>query len=135
MRDRPLPAPHDPDERVVIAYATDWEVRQFARDDTRFEYFARRGFLHLQLWHPALGISILTPSRLTRGAFDVRDIDDPMIRTPRWDLVACCLGDRAALPHAADVRALERWFILRHEPAELHLLRTWWAGAPPHARP
>lgn len=64
----PLP-PHDPRERSVVLHLGAWEVRTFAG---RFlEYFAPRGFLHVQYWHADLGISILSPSRLTGARYEV----------------------------------------------------------------
>ncbi len=33
-------------------------------------------------------------------------------------------------PTTAEVRALERWLVIRNEPASLRLLRTWWAALP-----
>lgn len=71
--DWPPPA-HDPRQRVVVAEAGEWQIRGFAHDDPKFDYFARRGFLHLQLWHPRARISVLTPSRLTGGLFEVYPI-------------------------------------------------------------
>jgi hypothetical protein len=69
---RPLPPPpHDPAERTLLAEMDGWEVRDFAPDDPRHAYFAHRGFSHLQLWHPEAGISLLTPSRLTAGSYEV----------------------------------------------------------------
>ena len=47
------------------------ELRQFADDDPRTAYFARRGFAHVQLWHPERRVSVLTPSRLTGGNFEL----------------------------------------------------------------
>lgn len=66
-----LPSPHDPGERTRVAWVGLWEVRQFPDGDARLAYFRPRGFHHLQLWNPAARISILTPSRLTAGMFEV----------------------------------------------------------------
>ncbi len=65
------PAPHDPREREVVASAGGWEVLQFPEGDSRIRYFAPRDMLHLQLWHPGRRISILTPSRITGGLYEV----------------------------------------------------------------
>ena len=48
-----------------------WEIRIFPEGDRKAEYFAPRGFLHAQLWHPASRVSVLTPSRLTGGLFEL----------------------------------------------------------------
>jgi hypothetical protein len=63
------PAPHDPREREHVLTLRGWEVRLF--DDERFAYFVPRGLWHVQLWQPELGISLLTPSRLTRQAYEL----------------------------------------------------------------
>lgn len=124
------PRPHDPREREVVGRAGAWEVRQFAAGDAKLAYFTVRGFLHLQLWHPQAQISILTPSRLTAGHFEAW-LADTRIAVRRWVDLDAALGGRA--PAQAELRALERWFVLRHEPAELHLLRLWWAATAPRA--
>lgn len=51
-----------------------WEVRLFG--GRKFQYFVTRGFWHVQLWHPEARISVLTPSRLTCGFFEVYPVDD-----------------------------------------------------------
>jgi hypothetical protein len=63
------PPPHDPSERELAHVLGDWEVRIFG--DRKFSYFVERGLWHVQLWHPAARVSVLTPSRLTRDAYEV----------------------------------------------------------------
>ena len=63
------PPPHDPREREHVLTLRGWEVRLF--DDERFAYFVPRGLWHVQLWQPERGISVLTPSRLTRSAYEL----------------------------------------------------------------
>jgi len=59
------PAPHNPHERVCLREFGPWQLLIFARNTSKHAYFAPRGMLHLQLWAPAAGLSILTPSKLT----------------------------------------------------------------------
>ena len=76
----PPPRPHDPRERILVdtcapdlAHPTyrHWEVRQFDPAGIFHCYFGDHGMLHLQLWHPWSGVSLLTPSRLTAGRYEV----------------------------------------------------------------
>jgi len=121
------PPPHDPGERIRVAWAGNWEVRQFAPDDPKLEYFRSRGFLHLQLWHPGEWISILTRSRLTAGHFEMWRPGPVRGPATSWSAVVARLGGVRA-PSATEVFALESWFIERQEPASLRLLRRWWRG-------
>jgi hypothetical protein len=124
---QPLPSPHDPWERCALAWVGEWDVRQFSTADPKLDYFRRRGFLHLQLWHPGARISILTPSRLTAGNFEAWAQGGERFAVSRWnDLGAHFEG--IALPTATEVAALESWFVRREEPRALHQLRTWWNG-------
>lgn len=127
---RPVPpASHDPNERHEIARVGTWQLRQFAPGDTKLPYFTTRGFLHVQLWHEDAGISILTPSRLTAGRYEAWLPDGQRVASPVWRGVVACLPPIPA-PTAAELRAIERWFVVRHEPPEVRLLRTWWAAVP-----
>ena len=63
------PPPHDPTERELAWIVDGWEVRVFS--GRRLDYLASHGMGHVQLWHPPTGVSILTPSGLTAGAFEV----------------------------------------------------------------
>lgn len=118
------PRPHDPRDREVVAHAGAWEVRQFDRADRKHAYFAPRGFLHLQLWHPVACVSVLTPSRLTGGNYELWDGDRVVL--PEWSDVMSFLAALAP-PGAARMAALERWFVTIHENATIALLRTWWS--------
>jgi hypothetical protein len=112
-------------DRVVVARCEDWEVRQHPIDDPASADLVAGGYLHLQLWCPATGISILTPSRLTAGLFDVRLADGGRVRAHLYRRAQDAVRPRAA-PSEAAIAALERWHVLRHEPLALH-------GAPlPH---
>ena len=65
------PPPHDPRERVLVEYLGDWEIRIFSPTGTFHRYFAAKGMLHVQLWHPGARLSLLTPSPITAGRFEV----------------------------------------------------------------
>ncbi len=126
----PLPAidpppPHDPTERVLITHLEGWEVRDFALDDSRYGYFLRHGFLHLQLWHPARGVSLLTPSRLTSDQYEVFPLAGWKRRHADWSaLRSQVLREHAVLlPSLVELRAIDRWFVrrvaLESEPGHL----------------
>ena len=55
----------------MLCPADDWQVRSFPLTDPRFAFLAPRGWWHLQLWHPDAGISVLTPSGLTRNDYEI----------------------------------------------------------------
>jgi hypothetical protein len=116
------PPPHDPTERVLITRIEGWQVRDFAHDDERLAYFAARGLGHLQLWHAARGVSVLTPSRLTDGRYEAFPIAGWKQRADDWQALATMLraSHGLALPSHARLRAVERWFTrLRQElPAD-----------------
>ncbi|MBL8678153.1 MAG: hypothetical protein JNK05_03265 [Myxococcales bacterium] len=105
-----LPRPHDPDDRVLVASLGDWELRDFA-DGSRFAaFFARHGLAHRQLYLRSAPLSILTPSALTGGAFELcasdgraRFRDEPALRA----FVARHF--EAALPATISLRAAGRW--------------------------
>lgn len=102
------PPPHNPVERELAMRVGAWEVRVFG--GRKLEYFVSRGFWHLQLWHPDAGISILTPSRLTRGLYEAFPIACWKIQAPDYDkLISLLQGTRGvALPAAVDVLRMER---------------------------
>jgi hypothetical protein len=120
-----LPPPHDPGERTRVAWVGLWEVRQFQGDDSRLARFRRRGFHHLQLWHPSERISILTPSRLTARLFEVWPEGGVRSSATTWREVTERLAGVES-PSAIDMIALESWFLAREEPRALRFLRLWW---------
>jgi hypothetical protein len=65
------PFPHDPRDRCWIYETRGWHVRMLAINDPRRRACIARGLLHLQLWNPEKEISILTPSKMTNGSFEV----------------------------------------------------------------
>ena len=66
---------HDPRDRVAVDHLGRWEVRRHADHDLRTWWLARHGGLHVQLWDPLSGTSLLSPSALSRGAWEVRRAD------------------------------------------------------------
>jgi hypothetical protein len=121
---------HDPTERQLVAYAGEWELRQFAESDRRFTYFAMKGFAHVQLWHGASRTSIITPSRMTAGNFELwSEAHELRYSDPAWPSIANALDAlRVTPPSRNEVRAIERWFVLPGETRAGRLLRSWWAG-------
>jgi len=111
-----------------LASIDGWELRQF------HPHAEPRGTSHLQLWQPADRISIVTPSRLSAGRFEVR-IAGELISAQAWPALERELARRhIRVPGRHTIRALERWFVLRSESKAARLLRTWWAGAEEYAR-
>ncbi|WP_438004112.1 hypothetical protein WME89_35480 [Sorangium sp. So ce321] len=102
------PPPHDPRERELALVVAGWEVRLFG--GRRFEYLVTRGFWHLQLWHPEARVSVLTPSRLTRGLYEAYPIANWKAQAPDYEKLAALLGGlfAARLPEASAVLRLER---------------------------
>ena len=102
------PPPHDPRERELALTLEGWEVRLFG--GRMFAYFVTRGLWHMQLWHPVARISILTPSRLTRGRYEALPVAGWKTQARDYTSLACLItGLRSApLPGAADVLRLER---------------------------
>jgi hypothetical protein len=121
---------HDPTERELVAFAGDWELRQFSESDRRFAYFVTKGFAHVQLWHRASGTSIITPSRMTGGNFELfSGTQDLRFAASTWIAIADALDALGVAPPSRhEVRAIERWFVLPNETRAGRLLRSWWAG-------
>ncbi len=114
------PPPHDPRERCRVGWINDWHVRIFSRQDIKYGYFARHGFLHLQLWHPILRLSILTPSNLTADHYEIFPIR-------KWRFRTCCLSHVNEILHEhcqapsidpLALRLMERYFVLRESQSE-----------------
>jgi hypothetical protein len=122
------PAPHDPAERDLLLRIGDWEVRRFPEDGKLFGYAAPRGMLHVQLWHPASGVSVLTPSRITGGHYEAYPIGGWKGASRDLGQIAAAIrGEhRIAVPRARRVASLERWFV---GAAERRALRSFLAGA------
>lgn len=101
----PLHAPHD---RELLARVGPWEVRRHA--DDRCADFATRSLLHLQLWNPVLRVSVLTPSRLTGGRFEIAT-ETRRAWVVDWPGVVEQLSDHE-LPNASELAALTLWLIV-----------------------
>ena len=69
-------APHDPWERAAVHARYGWEIRTYPWNSRLHRVASDNGTLHLQIWYPAVGLSILTPSRLTGGKYEVQMADE-----------------------------------------------------------
>ena len=114
------PPPHDPSERELVHVVGDWEVRLF--DNPRFRYFVERGLWHVQLWHPARRISVLTPSSLTDNSYEVFPIRAWKERVPTSAGVRRLLARTYGLEFVdeAALASIERTFVT--SPVELATL-------------
>lgn len=107
----PPPRPHDPAERELVAQVGPWQVRRLAHGSAKLEYCARRGFLHLQLWHPQAGVSVLTPSRLTGDQYDVAAAGRRLVVPSVAGLAAVLAPLRLQPPAGARLAALIEWHV------------------------
>ena len=109
----PLPPPHAPHERKLLTLADGWEVRVFAEDDFRHAYFARKRMLHLQLFHRTARVSVLTPSRLTAGRWELCSECTWRQRFAARAELAAALHGRLdlRLPNPVTLAGLEFWFV------------------------
>lgn len=122
----PRPAlSHAVTERAVVGRCGGWEVRRHPLGEPAVAAYVRDGYLHLQLWCGRSGISILTPSRLTAGLFDLQLADGARVRAHLYQRVVDAVPAGVRAPSESDVAALERWHVLPHEPAGHHAARTW----------
>lgn len=111
-----LVPPHDPNERECVWRLgrgdDEWEVRIFS--GRFFEYFVPRGLWHVQLWNPRARVSILTPSKLTAGAWEAFPIRAWKARRDSWSGTALAVAAEHAgvtLPDARDVAWVEETFV------------------------
>jgi hypothetical protein len=112
-----LPPLHSPYDRALIGRCDAWEIRRYDEHDPRFGYFAARGQLHIQLWHPGDRISIVTPCALTGDRFELaRNAFRASIA--RWPSVVAALPGYT-LPQSAELASLIAWLIVRHEVAAI----------------
>jgi hypothetical protein len=96
-----------------VSRAGDWEVRVFARTDFRYRYLVGHGMWHLQLWHSGRGVSVLTPSALTRDCYEIFPIRGGRARV-RWNSDVRALVEahhEIAVPSAGTMAVLEAWFV------------------------
>lgn len=90
---------------------------QFATDDARLSYLAARQMLHLQLWHEGLGVSVLTPSRLTGGLYEVMlAAHADRGRTPSQGALRAALSEALGLdlPPERQLARWTTWFVDRY---------------------
>lgn len=108
----PEPWLHDPDARVPVLRVGDWEVRALRRGSPRFRRLHRRGGLHVQLWDPAAGVSVVTPSALTGQRFEICRRGDRPIAVPRPPQLHGTVADLGAapLPTMREIALLADWF-------------------------
>jgi hypothetical protein len=84
-----------------------WEARLFG--SRMFEYFASRDLWHMQLWHPESGVSVLTPSRLTRGRYEAFPLSGWKATADYRCLAMQVLEEHGvAMPDASEVLRLEQ---------------------------
>ena len=113
--------PHRPEDRIVVETVSvtggaaafgHWEVRIFDPAGQFHHYFALRAMLHVQLWHPFFGVSILTPSRLTGFNYELFPLNEWKYATPHYadigDQLRSVMGIR--MPDAALVRRVCRTY-------------------------
>lgn len=107
------PPPHDPRDRAAVCVAGAWQVRTLLETDPKLDYLARRGLLHLQLWHPEAQVSVLSPSGLTGGHYETFPINEWKRQTPDRATLARLIRahHRLELPSAGIMAALESWFV------------------------
>lgn len=85
---RGVPPLHDEHDRVAASSVGSldggWTAFAFGADDGRHAWLLRHGGWHLQLLHDERRVSLLTPSRLTGGAFEIFPIVDEPLRLLRY---------------------------------------------------
>jgi hypothetical protein len=111
--------PHDPRERIWLAELDGWQVRAFRLDGVKHRYFAPRGMLHLQLWHPVVHVSVLTPSRLTAQRYEAHPIAGWKFAYDGLRAIRNLVRSvhSVPMPSEAAIRGLERWFVDRYARA------------------
>jgi hypothetical protein len=107
----PPPRPHDPTERELVGQIGPWQVRRFPLSSAKHEYCARRGFLHLQLWHREAGVSVLTPSRLTGDQFDIAGGGTRVVVPAPAALSQVLAAHHIRPPSMARLTALVEWHV------------------------
>ena len=110
-----MPPGHDLDRRMQVYTHEGWVCRSHARNDINYANMAALGQLHLQLWLPHARVSILTPSSLTDGDFEV-----------------CLFGDLFRVSSSAELNALlvTEAAVAPPCPGLIHYLQTWLVWAP-----
>jgi hypothetical protein len=91
-----FPAPHDPSERALLHAQYGWQIRTYPWNSPQHLVYKTKGMLNLQLWYPKVRLSVLTPSRLTDGQYEIR-MGDEVVRVRRSLEVAELLHDWAGV--------------------------------------
>lgn len=105
------PPPHDPNERVWLAELGTWQLRGHAPGGRFQRWLQAHGMGHLQLWHPERRISILTPSRLTLGRWELFPVHGWKLPVYDWvDVRDQLRSMHLRAPSTAALRAALRWF-------------------------
>jgi len=104
--------PHDFRERVCLYVNSGWGVWITPRNCDQHNSTVSRGDLHLQLWHPAGMVSILTPSARTNGEFELW-LRGERIRFGCYRLLAEHINEVAGIlvPCPKFVNHFQNWFV------------------------
>jgi hypothetical protein len=100
---------HDPDDREAVGILGPWEIRRHADHDLRLYWLARHRGLHVQLWHGPSATSVISPSALTRGRWEVRRPGEPVRRLATFDQVRAALEGLPFLCPCCMQRVLDLW--------------------------
>lgn len=65
---------HDHRRRVVMFWLGEWEVLMHPPCSELHRLLVVNGMFHMQLWHPESRTSILTPSAITEGLFEINSL-------------------------------------------------------------
>lgn len=112
------PPPHDPLARVTAGALAGWQVRVLTEDRRNTAHLAARGLLHVQLWHPVAGVSLITPSILTAGRYEAYPVGGWKYRPRDLEALRREIGREhpVTVPPAVVIRSIERWFVERFVP-------------------
>ena len=71
--------------RVLVFWLGEWEVLMYRPCSDMHRLLVVNGMFHLQLWHPESLTSILTPTTLTEGQFEVSPLFGSEFKTEAYD--------------------------------------------------
>ena len=96
---------HDHHRRALVFWLGEWEVLMYRPCSDMHHLLVVNGMFHLQLWHPESKTSILTPTALTDGKFEVAPLFGSEFRTDSYEDLAPILeaARNLLIPHAARV--------------------------------
>jgi hypothetical protein len=81
-------------------------------DEGMLEFAGRHGILHLQLWAPEVEVSVLTPSLMTGGAFELYGFRDREgVRAPLYADLRATVWSRYGVA-APEARLVTGWLAL-----------------------